>query len=106
MKQGRRDTSFGFGKKSRRSLTREQWIASLRWNITDATDALKAALSMRNWSGVIKYAEQLKRLEAKLHRAEIVGPSFRRRVVRARSETSSQQENRWRRQREGYRGLP
>ena len=100
----RRRDSLGFGK--RRSRTRDEWIASLRWNIDDATEALKAALSMRKWDGVIKYAEQLKKLEAKLHRAEVVGSSRRRSEMRARAETSAQQQNRWKRQREGYRGLP
>jgi hypothetical protein len=103
--KGHRDLHFG----RKRSRTREEWIASLRWNITDATDALKAALSMRNWNGVIKYAEQIKRLEAKLHRAEIgTGTHYpkRRREWRAASETYEQRQNRLRRQREGYRGLP
>lgn len=101
-------SSRGRDERRRGSRTREQWIASLRWNITDATEALKAALSMRKWDGVIKYAEQIKRLEAKLHRAEIGTGAhypFRRREMRA-SETSAEQQARWRRQREGYRGLP
>lgn len=58
----------------RRSLTREQWVASLRWNIKDAKEALEAALSMHRWDGVIRYARQLQTLETKLRRAETATP--------------------------------
>lgn len=47
--------------------------------MADAVEALKAALGMRNWSGVIKYATQLQSLEQDVYRIENVpprGPSF------------------------------
>lgn len=53
-----------------RSRTRTEWIASLKYNIQDATEALQAAVSMRNWAGVMKYARQLEALERKLFAAE------------------------------------
>lgn len=58
----------------RRSLTRDEWIASLRWNIKDAAEALQAAVSMRRWDAVVRYARQLQSLESKLHRAETATP--------------------------------
>jgi hypothetical protein len=62
----------------RRSRTREEYIASLRWNIKDATEALRHAVDMRRWSNVIRYARQLESLEEKLVLAE----TSRRRIER------------------------
>lgn len=58
----------------RRSRTQSEYFASLDWNIKDAKEALRAALSMENWNGVIKYAKQLQVLEEKRYRATRVGP--------------------------------
>ena len=33
--------------------TREQRLASLRFRLSDAVDALKAAVGMRNWANVV-----------------------------------------------------
>ena len=54
----------------RPSKTREQWLASLRWNIKDAAEALKNAVEMGDMAGVRKYAGQIERLSQKLHDAE------------------------------------
>jgi len=50
--------------------TKEEWIAQLRWNIKDATEALSAAAGMQKWQNVTRYAKQLEALEAKLAKAE------------------------------------
>ena len=50
--------------------TREQRIATLRFRMDDAVEALRAALAMRNWAGVAKYAAQAQEFEAALYRAE------------------------------------
>lgn len=65
----------------RRSKTREEYVASLRWNIQDATEALKNAVQMQDWTNVVRYARQLQSLTPKLARAEsgTLGP---RRTVR------------------------
>ena len=83
-------------------MTREQWIAKLRWNVQDATEALKNAVGMRNWSGVVKYAEQLKKLESQLSRAESARPHnayvaesmLSERVRRTYPETAEERERR------------
>ena len=54
----------------RRSRTREEWIASLRWNIKDAKEALKNAVDMGDWNAVEKYTRQIKTMEPRLYRAE------------------------------------
>jgi hypothetical protein len=46
--------------------TMSQEIMSLNWNIKDATEALTCAVSLQDWNGCIKYANQLKVLEEKL----------------------------------------
>lgn len=58
----------------RRSKTLEEHLASLRYNIRDATEALHAAVSMQRWENVIKYAKQLQVLERKLFAAETARP--------------------------------
>lgn len=50
--------------------TREQRIATLRYNRNDAHDALLAALSMHNWAAVAKYAKQVEGFESKLSAVE------------------------------------
>lgn len=54
----------------RRSRTREEYVASLRWNIQDAKEALKNAVDMGDWNGVEKYTRQIKAMEPRLYRAE------------------------------------
>ena len=54
----------------RRSKTREEWIASLRWNIKDAKEALKNAVDMGDWNAVEKYTRQIKTMEPRLYRTE------------------------------------
>lgn len=45
-------------------------LKSLDWNIQDAKDALKNASAMGDWDGVIKYANQLKKLDYQRFMAE------------------------------------
>jgi hypothetical protein len=54
----------------RRSRTREEWIASLRWNINDAKEALRNAVDLGDWNAVEKYTRQIKTMEPRLFRAE------------------------------------
>lgn len=51
-------------------VSREQRVASLRYRLSDAVDALRAALTMRNWAGVAKYAKQAQEFETALYRVE------------------------------------
>lgn len=46
----------------------ETTMRSLEWHINDAKEALTNAVAMGDWTGVIKYALQLKSLEADLYR--------------------------------------
>lgn len=89
----------------RRSRTREEYVESLRWNVRDTSEALKNAVDMRRWEGVIKYAKQLQVLERKLFVAENA-PSRSSRIQdemrkeyfrRADTETETQRANRLRR---------
>lgn len=45
-------------------------LASLRWQASDAHDALTIAVGRRDWQGVAKYAAQLQALDREVHRME------------------------------------
>ncbi len=62
-----------------RSRTQSQHVASLKWNIKDAVEALHAAVSIRDWAGVRKYTAQIQQLEQRLWDAEHVGAKRARR---------------------------
>ena len=47
-------------------------LASLRWQASDAHDALTIAVGRRDWQGVAKYAAQLQALDREVHRMENV----------------------------------
>lgn len=91
----------------RHSKTREEYLASLRWNIKDAKEALHNAVDMSDWRGVEKYTKQLHVLERKLFDAETDGARTKR---LRRHETWAEQSGRLERQREyhrtGRRGIP
>lgn len=54
---------------ARRNLTRDQWIASLQWNMNDAMQALQNAVQMGAWANARKYIGQLEKLERQLYDA-------------------------------------
>ena len=53
--------------------TKEENLTRLAWNIDDARKALRAAESMENWRGVIKYAQQIIRLDHQMVQASRMG---------------------------------
>ena len=46
-----------------RSETPQECLHRLDWNINDAKEAMQNAIGMKDWDGVIKYANQIKALE-------------------------------------------
>ena len=50
-----------------RTLGEETKMQCLVWSIADAKDALSCAVSMESWDGVIKYANQIKKMEGELY---------------------------------------
>lgn len=50
--------------------TREQYAERLRYRLRDVEEALVAAVSIRDWRGVVKYAEQAMELEPRLYDVE------------------------------------
>lgn len=76
----------------RRSKTLEEHLSSLRYNIRDATEALRAAVSMERWDNVIKYAKQLRVLERKLFTAEAARPR-KARIAEAMGEENMRRRN-------------
>jgi hypothetical protein len=71
-----------------RTRTLEEYVASLRYNVRDALEALQNAVAMHDWRGVAKYARQLEALGPKLSRAEAgtLGPRRTRRIETALEE--------------------
>ena len=95
----------------RRSRTQAEWLAALRWNIKDATEALTNAVGMKDWEGVVKYARQIQALERKETSAQQTGTYRRYDPRRARWEnvrgmTGAQYEAAYQAQRRGRSGLP
>lgn len=90
----------------RRSRTQAEWLASLRWNINDAKEALQNAVAMGRWDTVIKYAEQLKKLELRLSRAGIRGPRRLERERRTRYLSATEWEQQEAARRRGRSGPP
>lgn len=74
-------------KRPTNAVPRDTRLASLRYNRDDAHEALLAALSMRDWNGVVKYAKQVQAYEQKLATVEAV-PSGRRRFPRTEMSAS------------------
>lgn len=62
-----------------RRQTQEQYLAGLHWRIKDATEALKAAVSMRDWRGAKKYIAQIERFERQEVKSTGMGDKRRRR---------------------------
>lgn len=55
-------------RRERRSRSREEYAASLRYQIRDAEEALRNAVEMRAWRNVSKYAAQIQAAEERLAR--------------------------------------
>jgi hypothetical protein len=49
--------------------TQREYLAVLEWNMRDAEQALSCAVSMRDWTGVTKYAGQIRKLQERHFRA-------------------------------------
>lgn len=45
-------------------------LASLRWNLRDAGEALNNAVAMQNWASARKYITQIEKLQRDLYDAE------------------------------------
>lgn len=57
----------------RRSRTQAEYLASLRWNIRDAEEALINAVRMRSWENVIRYTRQIQVLERREYDTQQLG---------------------------------
>ena len=95
----------------KRSRTQAERLASLRWNIADAKEALINAVAMGDWRGVKKYTAQLEKLEVQLTKSSGKG---QRRLTRenpilylmSRKDALAQYEANDRQRQRGRRGIP
>lgn len=93
----------------RKSQTQAERLASLRWNINDAKEALQNAVAMERWDTVIKYAKQIQALESKVLSSSQLGARRKydpRRPFWMNRMTTEQHEKAEQARRRGRRGVP